>query len=599
MKKLLFILILFLFNPEIVLAGKYDDYFYAAEKIPNVYVNKVKNGENHYKQGRFMRSKTDNTIAYCIEPFEILSETLKYKSYDTDQEKYLGISKEKWNKISLIAYYEYGYENHTTEEWYYITQMMIWQVMDTKSEFYFTDKLNGNKTNIYDSKIEEINNLVERHSILPSFANKSYTYSIGKEIVLNDANKVLDGYTIDSEKTTLVEKNSNRLVIYSDSKIGTEVTFTKKFKKYNRPTVAFIDSKAQNIITPGNPESISFQLNLKIEAGKIKINKLDFDTEEKRPSGSGILIGTEYTIYNSNNEIVDILTIDENYESFSMDLPFDIYTIKETKTMPGYRLDTDIYLVEIDEFNLNHELTLKNKPIKSKVEIYKYYSDKLEEGIMFEIYDSNYNLIDTVITNEYGKIEKELYYGKYIFHQLNTTKNYLKVEDFEIVIDENSESVIKIELYDEKFSSKLIIYKVDSETSNIINDEVIFNIYDVDKDEYIQIDNNIDLKAKNGILTIDKIFAGKYIINEKTSPKGYKTTNKKIEFIIDEDNEFKYDENNYPIYEIMIENDKEIIEIEVPNTNLEYNLEIQLFFEDKRKLSHKYKIKKKLTDLFC
>ena len=76
MKKLLFILILFLFGPKMVFAAKYDDSFYAAEYIPNVFVNKVKNGENHYKQGRFMRSKTDDSIAYCVQPFEILSETI-------------------------------------------------------------------------------------------------------------------------------------------------------------------------------------------------------------------------------------------------------------------------------------------------------------------------------------------------------------------------------------------------------------------------------------------------------------------------------------------------------------------------------------------
>ena len=34
-----------------------------------------------------MRSKTDDSIAYCVQPFEILSETIKYKSYDTEQYK--------------------------------------------------------------------------------------------------------------------------------------------------------------------------------------------------------------------------------------------------------------------------------------------------------------------------------------------------------------------------------------------------------------------------------------------------------------------------------------------------------------------------------
>lgn len=583
MKKLLFILILFLFSPSIVFAGKYDDSFYAAEYIPNIYVNKVKNGESHYKQGRFMRSKTDGSIAYCVQPFEILSETIKYKSYDTEQYKKLGISKEEWNRISLIAYYGYGYGNHNSGKWYYVTQMMIWSVIDKNSDFYFTDTLGGKKTSSYDDEIAEINKLVKNHNILPSFANKIYTYSIDEEIILSDTNKVLDNFTMSPITNLEIKKESNKLIISSHSKTTININFTKEIKKHDRPSIAFIDSKAQNVITPGNPETMHFNLQLEIESGNIKINKLDFDTEKKEPSGSGTLIGTEYAIYNSNNEIVDVLVIDENYQAISRDLPFGIYIIKETKNMQGYLLDSQEYSVEINESNLVHELNLKNKAIKSKLEIYKYYDNKLEEGISFEIFDSNSNLIDTVTTDQYGKIEKALYYGKYIFHQLNTTKNYLKVEDFEVIIDENSPTVITFELHDEKFSSKLIILKTDSETGEIIKDEVIYNIYDLINEKYITINNEKDLKTDNGILVIDKIYAGNYIIEEKKAPIGYKKTDKKFEITIDEKNEFKYDDSNYPIYEISIANDREIIEIESPNTSQDYKIEMILFYPPKRK----------------
>lgn len=584
MKKLLFILILFLFGPKMVFAAKYDDSFYAAEYIPNVFVNKVKNGESHYKQGRFMRSKTDDSIAYCVQPFEILSETIKYKSYDTEQYKKLGISKEEWNRISLIAYYGYGYGNHNSGKWYYVTQMMIWKVVDKNADFYFTDTLNGKKSSSYDDEIAEINTLVNNHTILPSFANNTYTYSIEKENVLVDTNGVLDSFEMKPEGSIEIKKENNSLVFSSPIKTIININFSKEIRKYNRPAIAFVDTKAQNILTPGNPEDIDFELTIKIESGKLKINKLDFDTSKKEPSGSGILIGTEYTLYNSSNEVVDILIIDENYQATSKELAFGTYVLKETKTMQGYLLDEEEYFIEINKSNLNLELSLKNKAIKSKLEIYKYYDDRLEEGISFEIYDINSNLIDTVTTDKYGKIEKELYYGKYIFHQLNTTKNYLKVEDFEVIIDENSPSVITLELYDEKFFSKLIILKVDSETGEIIKDEVIYNIYDVTNDEYITINNDKDLKADNGILVLDKLYAGNYIIEEKKAPVGYKKSDKKFEITIDEENEFKYDDNNYPIYEISVTNDKEVVEIKVPNTSQQYQLELHLFLDTRKKI---------------
>lgn len=59
------------------------------------------------------------------------------------------MTEEEWEKISLIAYYGYGYfdskVNHTDLKWYSVTQFMIWQVVPHGYDIYFTDKLDGKK----------------------------------------------------------------------------------------------------------------------------------------------------------------------------------------------------------------------------------------------------------------------------------------------------------------------------------------------------------------------------------------------------------------------------------------------------------------------
>lgn len=48
--------------------------------------------------------------------------------------------------------------------------------------------------------------------------------------------------------------------------------------------------------------------------------------------------------------------------------------------MQGYKLDLNEYEVVLDKNNTHKELNLKNEVYKGKIEIYKYYDEKLEEG---------------------------------------------------------------------------------------------------------------------------------------------------------------------------------------------------------------------------
>lgn len=581
MKKIVLILIMFTLIMTTVNAATTEE-FYPAEWINNTFINKVKNGVTHYRQARFIRKNSDKGVAYCIEPFETMKENEKYNGYDDAYAKRLGISEATWKKISLIAYYGFGYSNHITEKWYAITQIMIWREVDKNADFYFTDGLNGKKTNKYDSEIQEITSLVNNHSILPSFANKAYNYSINSINEIIDTNSVLNTFNVVSKNDSIeLQKNNNKLIITTKENTNEVISFEKQFKNYNKQAFVFVDSSYQNVMTPGNVENLKFDIKLQVNSGRIKITKVDGDTLEKAPNGEGILIGSTYNLYDINNKVIDTLVINEDNEAISNQLPYGKYILKEEKSMNGYLLDDNKYEFEINSNNLSVDILLKNKPIKSTVEIYKYFDEKLESGISFEIYNNKGEIIDTVTTNEEGYISKELYYGTYTFHQLNTTKNYQCVEDFKVTIDENTNSTIRLDLKDEKFSTKLVITKKDKNTGKVITEETVFKIYDVDNNRYIEINGSNELKTKEGILKIEKIQAGRYKLEEFKPPKGYKKLDKAIEFIVDDEEKYKY-EDGFPVLELEVYD--EVLNVKVPNTS--QNIENSIFeLYDKKRIS--------------
>ena len=136
-----------------------------------------------------------------------------YKLFKEDYEKVLGFSESQWDRISLLAYYGYGYGNHTDQKWYVITQVMIWRTTNPESDIYFTDKLNGSRVNKFDGEIAELESLVAKHYTAPKFQS-DIVMPIGSTISLNDSNNVLSNYEVSiyenneyKEFTTLKEKS--------------------------------------------------------------------------------------------------------------------------------------------------------------------------------------------------------------------------------------------------------------------------------------------------------------------------------------------------------------------------------------------------------
>ncbi len=401
------------------------------------------NNTIYYQTARFFRKSDTHMFAYCIEPFTFFNEDASYESTITPN----NLTNEQKDRISKIAHFGFYYKNHTDDYWYAVTQMMIWQVADTvNGETYFTDKLNGNRVNIYQNEINEINNLVDNYNTLPNTNNKTYIFKEGENISI-PAGDIVTNYKSNDERVKIEGTN----VVIDDLKEG-NYTFTLERNEvnYNRPTIFYQSNNSQNIMESGDLDPIKSTFNIKIIKTEININKIDSDTQSIIPSGDASLDGAIYTLYDSNmNEIKD-LTIIKNISDIK-DLDLGTYYIKEKTPGTGYNLDNETYKIVLDENNTKVELTLENKVIKKNITIKKLYGDNNkmnnEKNIDFELYNSKNELIKTISTDENGEVTINLPYGEYKLVQLNSTNGYQKVEPFIIKVTNNEDETIELKDY--------------------------------------------------------------------------------------------------------------------------------------------------------
>lgn len=193
----------------------------------------------------------------------------------------------------------------------------------------------------------------------------------------------------------------------------------------------------------------------------IKVSKKDKD-DDKELSGAEFSIYAKEDITNYNgdvivkaNELIETAISDETGKAFfKSDFPLTKFLLKETKAPRGYiasdeviDIDAEYKGQDINVVNLEYEM--KNEKMKGYIQIVKTSNEDNEysklpkgsplENVVFEIYDSENKLVDTITTDETGKaISKELVIGKYKIKEISSADYYLLNEetyDVEIVDD--------------------------------------------------------------------------------------------------------------------------------------------------------------------
>lgn len=439
MKKLILIfLTLFLINIDIKALTK----FTLGEKVPNMYIEEYTD-TNLHNGAPFILRKDDGSVVYCINPFETINTTDYYKEFNYN-DSYFNLTDEQINRINLISYFGYNYENHTELKWYGVTQFLIWKTMNF-NDIYFTDKYYGSRISAYESEINEIETLINNYNLLPSFNNNSYEFTSNKSYEIIDSNNVLDNYKI---YYTNIDSYIKDNILYINTK--EDGIYNIKFIKTSPISDSYLLYKlenAQSLIYPGKINELKFEINIEVNSGIIKINKKDSENINRIDAS---LEGAIYGLY-ENDILVTTIETDKEGIGYLYDVPLGKYYLKELKPSNGYNIDTNLYYINLNKNNKEVIIKSYEDVIKGNLIINKFYGSndlyEIENGAIFDLYNSNNEFIDSFETVN-GSFETELPFGEYSLIQKKGINGYKFVNKLDLFIKENID--YKIDLYNEK-----------------------------------------------------------------------------------------------------------------------------------------------------
>ena len=581
-------------------ASTYNETFNdKSQWISGDYILKVKGSTRKYQQMTVITRNSDGSFVYCIEPGTPVSDGTVYPGQDFDQ-SYVGqMTQEQWRRITLLAYYGYGYGNHTDIHWYTVTQYLIWQTVPHGYDIYFTDSLNGNRITKYTNEINELNRLVEEHNISPNITNDTIDMVIGDTVELTDSNNVLNKFEVVDTDNVSASISGNTLSITANDVGDGSVTISKRDKNYSHPAIIYYHPTSQDLMMRGAYDPIDVNLKIEIVGGKVSVKKVDMDTGLGIAQGDATLDGAVYGIYDlEGNRVGEVISKGGEYVTSDYLPSLGTFFLKEEKSSTGYELNETKYFFNITKDDLYPEVDVTEKVIERDLKIFKVYaSDETgfltgEPNVTFDIYlKSTGEKVTSITTDENGYVTATLPYGTYTVRQVSSTEDHEMVEDFEIVVNEYSEDPIYKLLANAEITARLKVIKIDSETGNIIPVAGIkFKIFDVENNEYVcQVTDKeqcvFETNDDGILLTPLPLESGTYRLEEQDQKlDGYLWNEEALTFAIGDDSTLINDNVFGAIVEVEFENTQVKGKVEINKTGEELIIEDDSYHYEKIKL---------------
>ena len=581
-------------------ASTYNETFNdKSQWISGDYILKVKGSTRKYQQMTVITRNSDGSFVYCIEPGTPVSDGAVYPGQDFDQ-SYVGqMTQEQWRRITLLAYYGYGYGNHTDIHWYTVTQYLIWQTVPHGYDIYFTDSLNGNRITKYTNEINELNRLVEEHNISPNITNDTIDMVIGDTVELTDSNNVLNKFEVVDTDNVSASISGNTLSITANDVGDGSVTISKRDKNYSHPAIIYYHPTSQDLMMRGAYDPIDVNLKIEIVGGKVSVKKVDMDTGLGIAQGDATLDGAVYGIYDlEGNRVGEVISKGGEYVTSDYLPSLGTFFLKEEKSSTGYELNETKYFFNITKDDLYPEVDVTEKVIERDLKIFKVYaSDETgfltgEPNVTFDIYlKSTGEKVTSITTDENGYATATLPYGTYTVRQATTTEDHEMVEDFEIVVNEYSEDPIYKLLANAEITARLKVIKIDSETGNTIPVAGIkFKIFDVENNEYVcQVTDKeqcvFETNDEGILLTPLPLESGTYRLEEQDQKlDGYLWNEEALTFAIGDDSTLINDNVFGAIVEVEFENTQVKGKVEINKTGEELIIEDDSYHYEKIKL---------------
>lgn len=314
------------------------------------------------------------------------------------------------------------------------------------------------------------------------------------------------------------------------------------------------------LLTTDNTENVTktANINLKLDTGKLKIEKIDDETKK------GIKDVT-FELYNSKKELVQTKTTDANGEILFESLFSGEYVLKETKTNENYILKENTeFNVHID-YNETSLVQIENEHKKGDLTIYKVDKEdnKLTLGnVEFELYSEELGkVVGTYNTDVDGKIEiKNLRTGNYLLKETKTNQWYNLAKDTNVEIKWNELTETTVE--DELKKGGLRVIKVDKDNNEIKLPNVEFEVLDTTDNVLETIKTN-----ENG-----EAYTKEYVIRDYQELRLRETKTDEL-----------YELNN-EIIEVPLEANK-VKDVIVENQKIRGNIQIIKTTEDKSEIT--------------
>ena len=362
------------------------------------------------------------------------------------------------------------------------------------TEMIFTNE--HKKGNVKINKVDKDNNKIALGNIEFDLYSEEYERVIGT--YKTDANGEIVIENLRTGTYKIIEKETNKWYnIAEDEEINIE---------WNSTTFVTIENE--------------------LKKGRIKIVKLDKDDNEIK------IPNVKFEVTDEKGKVLETITTNEQGEAFTAEYPIRDYeklVLKEVETQEGYTLDRIPKTVILKDGETTIEI--ENEVKKGQIKVVKIDKDNNNiklEGVIFEVYDEDDKLIQTLTTDKNGEaITDKLRVSKtYYIKEVKTQENYkLNDEIVNVVLEESKIKELIIE--NEKKKGQIQVVKNDSENKEIYIPNVTFEIYNSKGDLVDTIITNERGKAVTKELPIDEI----YTIKETYAPNEY-VLNEKVQTVI-------------------------------------------------------------------
>lgn len=187
----------------------------------------------------------NDRIAYCIEPGTEINTSV----YDMGDWSLMSLSDDVKEYIEKVGYYGFEYPNHQNNYYYIAAQELIWKAVRPDAEVIWTTGVNmsGDVIDVSGYKAE-IEDLVNSHSLIPSFSLEDVSDYVGSEIILEDTNGVLDYFDLSSSSYHNITKDGNKLIIkLNDEKVDTETISMSRIYYDDAPLIIYSRGSSQKL----------------------------------------------------------------------------------------------------------------------------------------------------------------------------------------------------------------------------------------------------------------------------------------------------------------------------------------------------------------